>query len=92
MVHVGDNATSRAAALAAELRNNGISVLIAPAGKSMRAQMRYTNRANANYAIIIGNREIEQGVAAVKPLQFDGDQNLVTLNAQTIANAIVPSA
>ena len=91
MVHVGDNATSRAAALAAELRNTGISVLMAPAGKSMRAQMRYANRANANYAIIIGNREIEQGVAAVKPLQFDGDQNLVTLNAQTIANAIAPS-
>ena len=66
MVHVGDNATSRAAALAAELRNTGISVLMAPAGKSMRAQMRYANRANANYAVIIGNREIEQGVAAVK--------------------------
>ena len=91
MVHVGDNATNCAAGLAAELRNNGISVLMAPAGKSMRAQMRYANRANANYAIIIGNREIEQGVAAVKPLQFDGDQNLVTLNAQTIANAIAPS-
>ena len=92
MVHVGDNATNRAAGLAAELRNNSISVLMAPAGKSMRAQMRYANRSNANYAIIIGNREIEQGVAAIKPLKFDGDQNLVTLNAQTIANAILPSA
>ena len=88
MVHVGDNATNRASSLAAELRNQGISVLMAPAGKSMRAQMRYANRANANYAIILGNREIEQGVAAVKPLQFEGDQNLVTLDAQSIAKSI----
>ncbi len=91
MVHVGDNATIRAAQLAAELRNHGISVLMAPAGKSMRAQMRYANRANANYAIIIGNREIEQGVAAVKPLQFDGDQNTLSLDSTTIANFIAPS-
>ena len=91
MVHVGDNATIRAAQLAAELRNHGISVLMAPAGKSMRAQMRYANRANASYAIIIGNREIEQGVAAVKPLQFDGDQKTLSLNSATIANFIAPS-
>ena len=91
MVHVGDNATIRAAQLAAELRNHGISVLMAPAGKSMRAQMRYANRANANYAIIIGNREIEQGVAAVKPLQFEGDQKTLALDSATIANFIAPS-
>ena len=91
MVHVGDNATIRAAQLAAELRNHGISVLMAPAGKSMRAQMRYANRANANYAIIIGNREIEQGVAAVKPLQFDADQKTLALDSATIANFIAPS-
>ncbi len=91
MVHVGDNATIRAAQLAAELRNHGISVLMAPAGKSMRAQMRYANRANANYAIIIGNREIEQGVAAVKPLQFEGDQNTLSLDSTKIANFIAPS-
>ncbi len=90
MVHVGDNATNRAAALAAELRNRGISILMAPAGKSMRAQMRYANRANANYAIIIGNREIEQNVAAIKPLQFDGEQLSVDLEVAAIAKTVCP--
>ena len=89
MVHVGEDATRRAASLAAELRNHGLSVLMAPAGKSMRAQMRYSNRANANYAIIIGNRELEQGVAALKPLQFDGKQVSIQLNAKKISEAIV---
>ena len=90
MVHVGDNATNRANALAAELRNHGISILMAPAGKSMRAQMRYANRANANYAIIIGNREIEENVAAIKPLQFDGEQLSVDLEATAIAKTVCP--
>ena len=91
MVHVGANATSRAGSLAAELRNLGLSITMAPAGKSMRAQMRYANRANANYCIIIGNRELEQGVAAVKPLQSDGDQLTVDLEAGAISSAIIPT-
>ena len=90
MVHVGEDATHRASALAAELRNLGLSVTMAPAGKSMRAQMRYANRSNANYAVIVGNREIEQGIAAVKPLQFDGDQLSVSLDANTIAKSLCP--
>ena len=92
MVHVGETATKRASSLAAELRNCGVSVLMAPSGKSMRAQMRYANRANANYAIILGYREIEQNAAAIKPLQFDGDQDMVTLDAHKIANHIAPAA
>ena len=90
MVHVGENATSRATSIAAELRNKGLGIIMAPAGKSMRAQMRYANRANANYAVIIGNREIEQGVAAVKPLQFDGEQLSIDLQADAIAKALCP--
>ena len=90
IVHVGENATSRATSIAAELRNKGLGIIMAPAGKSMRAQMRYANRANANYAVIIGNREIEQGVAAVKPLQFDGEQLSIDLQADAIAKTLCP--
>ena len=90
VVHIGDAATARAATLAAELRNQGLGILMAPAGKSMRAQMRYANRANANYAIIIGNREIEQGIAAVKPLQSDGEQLSVDLKSDAIAKTLCP--
>ena len=90
MVHVGENATQRAASLAAELRNQGLSITMAPAGKSMRAQMRYANRSNANYAVIIGNRELEQGTVAVKPLQSEGDQLSINLEASTIAKTLCP--
>ncbi len=89
MIHVGDEATRRASGLAAQLRLLGLSIIMAPAGKSMRAQMRYANRANADYAIIIGRRELEQSVAAVKPLQVDGAQSVVDLNAEPIAQTIL---
>ena len=91
MVHVGDDATRCAASLAAELRNLGLSITMAPAGKSMRAQMRYANRSNANYAVILGNRELEQGVVAVKPLQSGGDQISIALEASAIAQTICPT-
>ncbi len=90
MVHVGDEATRCASSVAAELRNRGLSIKMAPAGKSMRAQMRYANRANANYAIIIGNREMEQNMATIKPLQSKGDQLSVGLEASAIAQTICP--
>ena len=93
MVHVGDAATHRAVSLAAEMRNYGLSIKMAPAGKSMRAQMRFANRSDAEFAIIIGNREIEQSIAAVKPLQSDGaDQQSVALEAKSIANAVSQSS
>ena len=91
IVHMGDEATRRASSMAAELRNRGLSIAMAPAGKSMRAQMRYANRSNANYAVILGNREIEQGIAAVKPLQFEGDQTSISLEADAIAKTICPT-
>ena len=90
IVHVGEDATQRANSLAAQLRKHGLSVIMAPAGKSMRAQMRYANRTNANYAIIIGKRELEQGISAIKPLQFDGEQIAVDLEAKKIMQAIIP--
>jgi histidyl-tRNA synthetase len=90
MIHIGCDATQRAVSLAAELRNRALSVIMAPAEKSMRAQMRYANRANADYAIIIGDRELAQGIATVKPLQFDGRQTSVQLEAKMISQAVAP--
>ena len=91
-VHVGDAATRHAVSLAAEMRNLRLSVKMAPAGKSMRAQMRYANRSEAKYALILGNREIEQGIVAVKPLQSNREQWSVALEAESIANAVSQSS
>ncbi len=88
IIHIGEAATLRSVQLAAELRARRLSVIAAPAGRSMRAQMRFSNQSEARFAIIIGDREIEKGIAAVKPLLSDGEQINIALNPDAIANAV----
>ncbi len=88
IVHMGASATKTASSIAAQLRNRGLAILMAPDGKSMRAQMRFANRCNADYAVIIGEREIEQKVAALKSLRSDDAQSTVDLDARSIAHKI----
>ncbi len=88
IVHLGDEAGRRASALAAGLRSDGLWVQVAPAGRSMRAQMRYCNSVDAKYALIIGDREIQSGQGALRPLQDDRDQVDVSLTIEVLAKAL----
>ena len=86
VVHLGEDAGDIAMRTAAELRAAGTSVIVAPP-KSMKAQMRYANSASARFALIMGSREIERGVVALKSM-VGGEQIEVTLNAAEIVRAI----
>ncbi|NQU96650.1 MAG: histidine--tRNA ligase [Chloroflexi bacterium] len=86
-VHVGERARHRAAVLATELRLLGRSVVVAPAGRGVRSQMRYANALSARFALILGDRELERGIAALKPLD-GGEQIDVPLDASTVARAV----
>ena len=88
IVHLGEAAGRRGASLAAGLRAAGVAVLVAPAGRSMRAQMRYSNALNARYALIIGDRELESGEGSLRPLQEDSGQAGVSLDVEAIARAV----
>ena len=78
------NAGSAAAKLASELRAKNISTVLAPS-RSLKAQMRFANNQNAENVVIIGDREIQNGVASIKCLTTDGAQKEVALEAATIA-------
>jgi histidyl-tRNA synthetase len=43
----------------------------------MKAALRGASAANAAYALIIGDREASDGVAQLKPLREDGEQQAV---------------
>ena len=87
-VSMGDAATVRAQSIAAELRAAGLSVCSAPAGRSMRSNMRYANQSSASYALILGQREVEQGFATLRPLRTDEDQFQIPLDANEVASSI----
>jgi histidyl-tRNA synthetase len=83
VVALGDAGVA-AAGLATALRAADISTVLAPK-RSMKAQMRYANNQNAANVVIIGDREVENGVASVKSLTEGGDQSEVALDAASIA-------
>ena len=84
---MGERARYRATVLASELRLLGRSAVVAPAGRGVRSQMRYANALSARFALILGDREIERGVAALKPLD-GGEQIDVPLDASAVARAL----
>ena len=89
VIALGDAGTV-AAGLAAGLRAADISTVLAPS-RSMKAQMRYANNIGAANVVILGDREIERGVAQVKSLAEGGGQSEVTLDASEIARHVQDS-
>lgn len=75
----------KAATLAASLRAKGIPVVLA-ADRSFKAQMRYANQISAEYALILGERELESGQASLKQLMGDNPQEQIAVDA--IASAL----
>jgi len=87
-VHIGDNARRKLVTLAATLRATGKSVIVAPEGRSMKSQMRYANNSGARYALILGDRDLEQGEATLRPLVGDAPETQVVLDAAVIATGL----
>ena len=86
VVALGD-AGEAAAGLATALRAADVSTVLAPK-RSMKAQMRYANNQNAANVVILGDREVENGMASVKSLAEGGDQAKVSLDAASIAEHV----
>ena len=68
IVHRGVNALGLAVKLAQELRDSGITTVLAPAQRSLRAQMRYASSMNARFALILGDDELANGTASVRDM------------------------
>ncbi len=64
--------------LASDLRRQGIPALAASGDRSLKAQMRQADALGAEYAAIIGERELRDGVVALRRLA-DGAQETVPL-------------
>jgi histidyl-tRNA synthetase len=59
IAYVGDSARDEAVALSARLRRDGIGVVGAVGGKSLKAQLRQANALDVSYTVIIGDEEIK---------------------------------
>ncbi len=78
IVSAGENALLKALELSAELRAQGYSVNIDTVGRSIKAQMKYANKINSEFTVVIGDNELENGTAMLKCME-DGTQTEVSL-------------
>ncbi len=83
---MGENATLKASQIAADVRGNGMHAQFDIVGRSVKAQMKYANKIGAAYTVVLGDSEIEAGVAKVKNME-DGSET--EMNIDDIAEEIM---
>lgn len=79
IVTAGENAVLKALELSADLRAQGYSVNIDTVGRSIKAQMKYANKINSEFTVVIGDNELESDSANLKCMS-DGTQTEVSLS------------
>ena len=87
VAHVGPDAAKMGMELASELRARGAPAVLAPAGRSLKAQLRYASSIKAAHAVIIGEREIESGLLVLRDLSNSQQRNLAR---QALIQALAP--
>jgi len=78
-VPLGDTARRRLLVLAAQLRRCGVRVDLAFGGRGLKGAMKAADRSGAAYALVLGERDLAEGVVIVKDL-VSGDQRPVALD------------
>lgn len=76
---LGGNADEMAFGLIYSLRKSGIKVEKDFMNRSLKAQLKYANKVNAKYVVIIGEEEIEKGRAILKDMDI-GEQKEINLS------------
>jgi histidyl-tRNA synthetase len=61
------------------LRRHGVAADLAYGGKGMKNAMKSANRSGARFAVVLGERDLAEGVAQLKDLE-SGEQHPVPLD------------
>ena len=70
---IGDKARLYALDLVHKLRAGGVSAIIDTLNRNLKGQMKYANKLNARYSVVIGENEIEKGIVTLKNMH-SGEQ------------------
>ena len=68
VAHIGPDAKGAGVGIASTLRENGVSAVLAPSGRSLRSQLRYASSVGATHAVILGDDELKRGTAVLRDL------------------------
>ncbi len=76
IVAMGDAAKEEAFRLLTELRDAGLSARMDYAGRSMKSQMKQADKANARYALILGEDELAKGVVTLRNMESSAQEQV----------------
>ncbi|SDU72834.1 histidine--tRNA ligase [Jiangella alkaliphila] len=78
-VPLGEEAAAWAFSLVTSLRREGVTADFATGGRGLKGAMKAADRSGAKYAVVVGERDLAEGVAQVKDLAT-GEQQAVSVN------------
>ncbi|MEZ3421003.1 MAG: histidine--tRNA ligase [Eubacterium sp.] len=78
IVALGDKATLKAVEIAKDMRAEGFSCLYDLNKRSLRAQMKYADKLSSKFTIVIGDNEVEAGIAKLKNME-SGEETEIAL-------------
>jgi len=92
VVAVGDGALEQAFAISEDLRDKiaGIRIDVNLGGGSFKSQLKRADKSNAEYALVLGEREIAEKRVGLKPLRSTEDQSSIAFEtlAETLAGLL----
>ena len=71
-----------------KLRLAGTSAETDVCGRSLKAQMKYADKAGAKFVVVIGDNEINEGFAEMRNMR-SGERTKVALNEDAISDVII---
>jgi histidyl-tRNA synthetase len=78
-VPLGEEARRILFAKVTELRKNGVAADFSYGGKGLKAAMKAANRSGARYALVLGERDLAEGVVQLKDME-SGEQAAIRVN------------
>lgn len=69
IVSMGEKATLKAVEIANDMREEGFTCLYDVNGRGLRAQMKYANKLGAKYTVVLGEDEVQSGIAKLKNME-----------------------
>jgi histidyl-tRNA synthetase len=78
-VPLGEEARRVLFAKVTELRKNGVAADFSYGGKGLKAAMKAANRSGARYALVLGERDLAEGVVQLKDME-SGEQTAIGVN------------
>ncbi len=73
---LGDRAKLEASKIAINLRSEAISCERDLLGRSLKAQMKYANKINSKYVIVIGDSEIDENLVKLKNMETGNEEEI----------------